>query len=78
MELAQKIVKCKYVEKIVNSLPFNPHDRNFIRKVKEDGLVEIVMIWTDRKYGMVIKTTGRNIRETRKIAQIIQEKYGFV
>lgn len=56
---------------------YNTHEaRNFIRKVKADGLVECVMCWTDKGYGLVIKTTGRNLRETEKIAEILKEQYG--
>ncbi len=78
LEFAKRVIKNPYVIGVVNSLPFNPHERKFIRKVREDGLIEIVLVWTDRKYGMVIKTTGRNKRETEAIAGILEEKYGYV
>ena len=78
LEFSKKIIKSPYVDSVINSLPFNPHDRKFIKKVHENGIIEIVLIWTDRKYGIVVQTTGRNIRETEKIAKILEEKYGYI
>ena len=78
LEFSKKIIKSPYVDSVVNSLPFNPHDRKFIKKVHENGIIEIVLIWTDRKYGIAVQTTGRNIRETEKIAEILEEKYGYI
>ena len=40
--------------------------------------IEIVLPWTDKGYGIVVKTTGRTIRETQKIAQIIEEEFGYI
>lgn len=76
MDFSKKICKSPYVLSVVNSLPFNPKDRNFIRNVKADGLVECVMCWTDKGYGLVIQTTGRNIRETQEIADKLKKEYG--
>lgn len=75
---SKRLVRCPYVVGIVNSLPFNPSERKFIRKIRDDGLIEIVLPWTDQKYGVVVKTTGRNIRETKRIGEIINEEYGGI
>lgn len=77
-DFANQIVKSPYICEVVNSLPFNPHERNFIKKVRENGLIEIVLPWTDKGLGMVVKTTGRNLRETTEIARIIRETFGHV
>lgn len=77
-EFSKRLVRCPYVVGVVNSLPFNPSERKFIRKICDDGLIEIVLPWTDQKYGVVVKTTGRNIRETKRIGEIINEKYGGI
>ena len=74
-EFAKKICRSPYVEGVVNSLPFNPKEKKFIRRVREHGLVECVLNWTDAGYGMVIKTTGRNIRETEIIAKQLEKEY---
>ena len=49
-----------------------------IRRIRNDGLIEIVLPWTDEGYGVVVKTTGRTIRETKKISEIIEERYSGV
>lgn len=74
-DLAKRLVNCEYVEKIINSLKFNSHETNFIRSVKENGIVEIVKTDTDAGYGLVVKTTGRNRKETKAIAEILRKKY---
>lgn len=76
LEFAKKIVRSAYVEAIINSLPFNPHTSRFIRNITKDGLIEIVLHWEDAGYGMVVKTTGRNYRETETIAKILDADYG--
>jgi hypothetical protein len=74
-EFAKKLIQSRYVVKVINSLPFNQKCTNFIRKVYPDGKIEIVLIWTTPGYGLIIQTTGRNERETEKIAQILEENY---
>ena len=59
-------------------LPYNPYEQKFIKRVRENGLIEIVLPWTDKGYGMVVKTTGRNLRETKRIAEIIEEEFGYL
>lgn len=75
-DFSKRICKSPYVISIINSLPFNSKDKNFIRKVKADGVIECVMCWTDKGYGLAIQTTGRNLRETERIAEILKEQYG--
>ena len=62
---------------VINSLPYNAKQRRFIRKIREDGLIEIVLPWTDEGLGIVVKTTGRTLRETETIAEILEEEYGY-
>lgn len=75
---SRRLIRCPYVIKVVNSLPFNSRERKFIRRIREDGLIEIVLPWTDKGYGVVVKTTGRTIRETERIGEIIEERYGGI
>ncbi|WP_462270444.1 hypothetical protein [Desulfobacter sp.] len=63
-------------EKVINSIPFNPNQKEFIKKILPDGKIEIVLTWTDQGLGCVIQTTGRNIHETYKISEILKKKYG--
>lgn len=72
---AKRIINSPHVNRIVNSLPWNNKTTNFIRRVYPDGLIEVVLHWTDEGLGMVIQTTGRNLRETGKIARLLEEEY---
>ncbi len=76
LNFAKKIVKSPYLISVINSTPFNPTEKKFIRKVHPTGNIEIVLTDTDKGLGMVIKTTGRNLKETELIAQIIEDNYG--
>jgi len=70
-----KLIQSEYIMQIINSLPFNSNERNYIRKCYPNGQIEIVLIKTDKGLGMKIQTTGRNIKETEAIGKILQEKY---
>jgi len=74
-DFAKRLINSSYVVEVINSLPFNSKEGNFIRKTYPDGKIEIVLIWTEKGYGLIIQTTGRNHRETEKIAQVLEEKY---
>ena len=75
---AEKLVHSPYVVEVINSLPYNPKKRRFIKEIKADGLIEIVLPWTDCGLGLVVRTTGRTKKETDRIAHILEEKYGYV
>jgi hypothetical protein len=47
----------------------------FIRKVHKEGIIEIVLFKTERQYALLVKTTGRNLRETKAIAEILDGHY---
>lgn len=72
---AQRLCQSPYVEAILNSLPYNPHARDFIHNIKDNGRIEIVLVETDRGLGLILQSTGRNKRETEKIANILKEQY---
>ena len=71
----KKIRNSEYVVSCINSLPFSSHNRNFIRNYYSDGRIEITLPWTDKGLGLVIQSTGRNRRETERIANLLEEKY---
>lgn len=77
LEFSNKLVHSPYVVGVINSLPFQSHNRKFISKIKENGLINIVLPWTDKGLGLVVQTTGRTREETEKIADLLQEKYGY-
>lgn len=72
---SERILQSKYVVSVINSLPFNQFERNFIRNVYPNGKIEIVLTKTDKGLGVIIQTTGRNIRETTEIARRLESKY---
>ena len=41
----------------------------------EDGLIEIRLHWSDKGFGMVVKTTGKNKYQTKKIAEILTNDF---
>lgn len=74
-DFSKKLCESEYVTEVINSLPFNPKERNFIRRVCTNGIIECVLCWTDEGYGIAIQTTGRNLRETERIAEILKEEF---
>ena len=75
-EHAKMLNRNPYVEGVLTSLPFRPHYREYILRVHDDGMLDIVLWWEDAGYSMRVKTTGRNVAETCEIAKILREKYG--
>lgn len=75
LDFADRLCSNCYVVKVINSLPFNPHTKKFIRKCFPDGKIELILHWTDEGYGMVIQTTGRTLRKTQAISAILFSEY---
>ena len=73
---SQKITRSPYVISIINSLEFHPHYRKFIYHISDNGIIKCVLQWSDLGYGIAIQTTGRNYRETEKIAMILENEFG--
>lgn len=48
---------------------------NFIRETYANGVVEIVLVNSQRKYALWVQTTGTNLRETKAIAKILKDQY---
>lgn len=75
-EHAKILNRHPYVEGAVTSLPFKPHSREYVVRIYDDGLLDIVLWWEDAGYSMRVKTTGRNVAETKEIAKILRAKFG--
>jgi len=71
-ELCDQLAWHPYVEEMRST---NWGGTKFIRKTTKEGYIEIVLHKTQRKYALSVKTTGRNKRETDKIAEILTERY---
>ena len=72
---SRKLIRSQYVLKVINSLPFNPHENNFLRQCYDDGKIEIVLTRSDEGFGIVIQTTGRNLLETEEIGKILYQEF---
>lgn len=75
LSFSRKLIRSQFVDKVINSLPYNSKERNFIRHCYEDGKIEIVLVRTDPGLGLVIQTVGRNIFETKAIAEILDKEF---
>lgn len=71
-ELCDQLELSPYVEDMRST---NWGGTKFIRKTTKEGFIEIVLYKTQRKYALLVKTTGRNKRETDAIAEILNERY---
>lgn len=78
MEHARYLLNSPYVEGVLKSLSFKNHTKNYINNKSDfaHGIIDVVLFWEDRGYCMRVKTTGRNIRETIAIADILSKRYG--
>lgn len=76
-----KIKKSPYVKSCVCSIGYQSNANKLVSKIYENGEIDIVLhrmlkvYKSDAGYAMKIKTTGRNSRETNKIAEILQQEY---
>jgi len=75
LSFAKRVVNSKYVCSVINSLPFNRHDTRLIKRCYPDGKIELVLHWNDDGIGIVVQTTGQNLRETEAIAQILRDRF---
>lgn len=71
-KLANQLKQSPYVIEI-RSTRFG--GRQFIRKSHKDGTIEIILHKTDEGFAVLVQTTGRNLRETKAIAQILDDRY---
>ncbi|WP_118953419.1 hypothetical protein [Taibaiella helva] len=49
--------------------------KNFIRKIHDDGKIEVVLYKTSKQYAIMLETTGTNFQETQAIANIVERDY---
>ena len=73
--ISKRLINSPFVRGVINSLPFNPKQKDPIKAVFDDGRIEFVLCQTDAGYGLVIQSTGRNLNETQRIAELLKQKY---
>ena len=49
--------------------------KRFIRKAEKNGVLEIVLVNSDKQYALLVQTTGSNLRETKAIAEILENRF---
>ncbi|MCS6958626.1 MAG: putative CRISPR-associated protein [Pseudanabaenaceae cyanobacterium SKYGB_i_bin29] len=74
-QVARKLCQSPYVKEIINSLPFNTRWVNPIRRIYDNGKLELVLTRTDQGLGLCVQTTGKNKAETGAIARLLVEEY---
>lgn len=74
LAFSAKIKYNKYVEEIY-SAPYKPYHNKFIYEINPSGVITIVLVQTPQHLSLTLKTTGRNLRETKAIADIIERQY---
>lgn len=74
--LGKRLRQCKYINEIY-SAPYRPHDNSFIGDIKANGEITIILINTPQHLSLTLKTTGRNLYETKAIADLIERRYKY-
>lgn len=74
---ALKLIESPYVEEIITSAEYGqPSEKDYIAGFgDENGVIRIMLVWEEPKVSMLIKTTGRNIKETNAIADILRNQF---
>lgn len=67
--------KLKRSPYVVEMRSTNWGGKRFIRNIGKTGVLEIVLVDTEKQYAMWIQTTGKNLRETKAIAEILQAEF---
>jgi len=76
-EFGKKLLKNKYVCKIINSAEYEPHNKNFIQEIEPQNQTGVVKIKIPGEiFTLLVQTTGKNQKETLKIAKILENEYG--
>jgi hypothetical protein len=60
---------------VISARSTNWRGDKLIRKVEKTGMIEIVLVNSERPYAMQVQTTGHTYNETKYIAKILEENY---
>lgn len=74
-ELCNKLIYNEYIMEMRSMEWCRGKCDKFIKETYKNGVIEIVLYKTDMKYGLWVQTTGQNIRETKAIAKILEDRY---
>lgn len=76
MQHGKVLLKSPYVVDILNSIPFNRTEKQYLHKVHPDGIIEVRLHWTKSGYGLNISTSARDIIEAWWVAKHLQKHFG--
>lgn len=74
--ISNRLVKNKYVVKIVRSRGYQANAKSFVTDISNDGEITIALIWYEKGYSLVLQSTGRTRNETEKIAELLTKEFG--
>jgi len=72
---ARRLVKCEYVDGVINSTEQRRHCDQFIYDVRDDGIVYLCLHWYDEGYGLAVQTTARGRLQTQLVADVLRERF---
>ncbi|MEO1927847.1 MAG: putative CRISPR-associated protein [Nautiliaceae bacterium] len=73
----KKLIQSPYVCKILGSAEYETRKKDFILEVEPQGQTGVIKIKipNEEKATILVKTSGRNFKETQKIAQILEQEF---
>lgn len=74
-ELTDFWTKLKLSPYVIETRSTDWGGKRFIRKIERTGVLEIVLTDSERQYALWVQTTGKNYRETKAIAEKLEEEY---
>jgi len=77
MNFANRLKNLPCIISVINSLPYNPQETDFLHNVYEDGKIELVLTDTDRGLGLIVQTTATSMLETKWVAKHLKEHFGY-
>ena len=73
----KKLIQSPYVCKILGSAEYETRKKDFILEIEPQGKAGVIKIKipNEEKATILVKTSGRNFKETQKIAQILEQEF---
>lgn len=76
MQHGEQLLQSPYVVDILNSIPFDPSEKQYIHNVYPNGIIEVRLHWTKVGYGLKIATSAQDIIEAWWVAKNLQNYFG--
>ena len=76
-EHAELLIQDDYVEEILDSLPFVER-WEYVHHTYSNGIIHVRIFWERGGYGLKIATSGRDLVQTKWIANYLAHRYGHM